>query len=97
MTHLIGIVSYVTAALALVVLSGIVLGNDITAVVIAALLLVLAVAVLALWPRFSRYEARYSRTDIEIWSDPRWAVTPEQPGEWTAIDEGETALVVSEP
>ncbi len=97
MTHLIGIVAYVTAALALVVLSGIVLGNDITAVVVAALLLVLAVAVLALWPRRPRHVPRYSRTDIEIWSDPRWQVTPEQPGEWTAIDEGETALVVREP
>ena len=97
MMHLIGIVAYVTAALALVVLSGIVLGNDITAVVIAALLLVLAVAVLALWPRRPRHEARYSRPDDAIWGDTRWQVTPEQPGEWTAIDEGETALVVREP
>jgi len=97
MTHLIGIVAYVTAALALVVLSGIVLGNDITAAVVAALLLVLAVAVLALWPRRPRYEARYSRPDDAIWSDTRWQVTPVQDGEWTAIDEGETALVVREP
>lgn len=92
MTHLIGIVAYVTAALALVVLSGIVLGNDITAAVVAALLLVLAVAVLALWPRRPRYEARYSRPDDAIWSDTRWQVTPEQDGEWTAIETAVTEI-----
>ena len=100
MMHLIGIVAYVTAAFALVVLSGIVLGNDATAAIIAALLVAVCVALLAFMPRrerIGRPRARYSRTDDEIWNDPIWDALPEQPGEWTAIEAGERALVVSEP